>query len=132
VMAAALITPFQSTRPARGATAAMICSHMAEAVSIHAPRAGRDSVSGPPAHLAGVSIHAPRAGRDKAIDAFVALNDVSIHAPRAGRDASGIRLPRFITGFNPRAPRGARPDITDMLNGLDKFQSTRPARGATK
>ncbi len=34
-------------------------------------------------------------------------------------------------GFNPRAPRGARPIPTLASTGLLMFQSTRPARGAT-
>ena len=34
---------------------------------------------------------------------------VSIHAPRAGRDVPCIRRHRFKEGFNPRTPRGVRP-----------------------
>ena len=35
------------------------------------------------------------------------------------------------TYFNPRAPRGARPGSLPALRGGQRFQSTRPARGAT-
>ena len=79
---------FQSTRPARGATAANYTLAYSWAVSIHAPRAGRDLDAFKLDDMdLGVSIHAPRAGRDDdSRDAFLNLL-VSIHAPRAGRDA---------------------------------------------
>ena len=102
-------------------------------VSIHAPRAGRDNASlsrvarrscfNPRAprgarplgaRRAGlrefVSIHAPRAGRDEADERSLAWVAVSIHAPRAGRD-DGVVLVFF---------------------DVPLFQSTRPARGATR
>ena len=55
---------FQSTRPVRGATFKEVNITVNDAVSIHAPRAGRDPTlfSRPMTHR--VSIHAPRAGRD--------------------------------------------------------------------
>ena len=56
-----------------------------------------------------VSIHAPRAGRDPRNPAKAQTRGVSIHAPRAGRDASG-----------------------PCDGGASRFQSTRPARGATQ
>ena len=79
--------------------------------------------------LCEVSIHAPRAGRDTDRYSFCKIQKVSIHAPRAGRDemtaAEAIELlfqstrpARGATNgshdvqtpirFNPRAPRGAR------------------------
>ena len=60
--------------------------------------------------LIGVSIHAPRAGRDIYSRETFASPRVSIHAPRAGRDPDGrIRI--------------------EIDNA---FQSTRPARDATR
>ncbi len=123
-------------------------------VSIHAPRAGRDSTRC--RHLsafqsfnpraprgarrdstnkstisATVSIHAPRAGRDSTIDATLELlKCFNPRAPRGARLApisSSSHLPRF----NPRAPRGARLDCGLFVAGAIEFQSTRPARGAT-
>jgi len=77
-------------------------------VSIHAPRAGRDSGTPGFRGVQDVSIHAPRAGRDSGTPGFRGVQDVSIHAPRAGRDMLQ-RVPYGIPcGFNPRAPRGAR------------------------
>ncbi len=122
---------FQSTRPARGATVAVRCQGGEYGVSIHAPRAGRDSKSKAqtrhnsvfqstrPARgatldaavhqqIPHVSIHAPRAGRDDvAVDRRLKLV-VSIHAPRAGRDIRSRASAARCAGFNPRAPRGAR------------------------
>ena len=122
---------FQSTRPVRGATLSIVrlwrcwsfnprapCGarrvrlggvRRQLAVSIHAPRAGRDGdTNNVPVSLPGfqstrpvrgatsisatvpstirVSIHAPRAGRDRAHSRRRHRSSVSIHAPRAGRD----------------------------------------------
>ena len=102
------------------------------AVSIHAPRAGRDltfpvrrgktpsfnpraprgtrlqgTTRGHPDQH--VSIHAPRAGRDWTTNPISDVLHVSIHAPRAGRDPAGPFVDR----------------------AEDEFQSTRPARDAT-
>ena len=148
---------FQSTRPARGATFPVVSMGLAIFVSIHAPRTGRDL-----GHLlAGrqrlaVSIHAPRTGRDNLKDPTQAINScVSIHAPRTGRDLLvGTRITvgnmfqstrpargattsltpslGISTGFNPRAPHGARPGRACCQGGYPGFQSTRPARGATR
>ena len=101
---------FQSTRPARGAT-----DHDFEGV-----------------RRAVVSIHAPRAGRDAS--PFAAWTSRSGFNPRAPR---GARLDMFGTaaqqqGFNPRAPRGARQDDGSVRLWFAEFQSTRPARGATR
>ena len=59
-------------------------------------------------------------------------SEVSIHAPRAGGDMSHLIKFRPLVCFNPRPPRGGR--RLGCGNRLDKllFQSTPPARGATK
>ena len=125
---------FQSTRPTRGATLGFSRPVAPEAVSIHAPHAGRDvpgfidefleygfqstrptrGATGnrnslPPILL--VSIHAPHAGRDWDSYDLDRLIEVSIHAPHAGRDHATQRHHPSGNGFNPRAPRGARPVI---------------------
>ena len=56
---------------------------------------------------------------------------ISIHAPREGRDVFGAVVLRMLIHFNPRAPRGARHKIFRRTAAHSKFQSTRPARGAT-
>ena len=78
---------FQSTRPVWGATELTGRPDLPEHVSIHAPRVGRD-----PGELT----------------VQITLS-VSIHAPRVGRDGNSKRRRIFATGFNPRAPCGARP-----------------------
>ena len=79
---------FQSTRPAKGATATSIQPPGFFLVSIHAPREGRD-------------VHNRRITPIRF--------DVSIHAPREGRDLNG----------------------REFHCEYSRFQSTRPAKGAT-
>ena len=72
----------------RGATDAYLVDAQTLNISIHAPRAGRDSVMASCASWeAAISIHAPRAGRDGDVVGAEHVVDISIHAPRAGRDA---------------------------------------------
>ena len=102
------------------------------AVSIHAPRAGRDSaMSG--RRWAGSSFNprAPRGTRHGAELSIVNVSGVSIHAPRAGRDFDGLCWTRPPECFNPRAPRGTRPERYAGQATWLWFQSTRPARDAT-
>ena len=59
------------------------------------------------------------------------VREISIHAPRVGRDIN-TRIYFFASmDFNPRAPRGARRGLRLAIPILAKFQSTRPAWGAT-
>ena len=58
------VREFQSTPPARGATAALTALHPDSDISIHAPREGGDRSGGDPDHIAEISIHAPREGGD--------------------------------------------------------------------
>ena len=81
-----------------------------------------------------ISIHVPREGHDFVGDVdFTALNDISIHVPREGHDVWALYTDVNSKGFqstcpargttykqtalfllnidfNPRAPRGARPN----------------------
>ena len=145
---------FQSTRPVRGATFVRSRIHsrahdfnprapcgarpggqtglwQQRAISIHAPRAGRDGGRrgswcspddfNPRApcgarhdrrHLGDallvISIHAPRAGRDFVFVRSHGRYFISIHAPRAGRDPAEVLRQTLRRYFNPRAPCGAR------------------------
>ena len=103
-------------------------------ISTHAPLAGRD------VHLSAlirsafwISTHAPLAGRD--VDAGGVEGrtiNISTHAPLAGRDRYQQQDQRARQYFNPRAPCGARhDDSTTEKPWTDKFQPTRPLRGAT-
>ena len=121
---------FQSTRPVRGATTEEASGHAGTAVSIHAPRAGRDSC-----HVSFIlSVYGfnPRApcgarlertadgGTDRAFQSTRPVRGatifkpfrynatlVSIHAPRAGRDPI-IRIAERITIVSIHAPRAGR------------------------
>ena len=77
---------FQSTRPVWGAT------------------------SPNPETLAkiAISIHAPRVGRDDEYHQTTETAEISIHAPRVGRDPLYFPFLSFGRYFNPRAPCGAR------------------------
>jgi len=82
------ISVFQSTRPARGATCLSHAVAECSLVSIHAPRAGRDSHKLRMVYILMVSFNprAPRGARPKLLAYLGEGNIVSIHAPRAGRD----------------------------------------------
>ena len=102
---------FQSTHPARGATAQDYRAFVAEfLISIHAPREGCDQP--------GRSIRI----RDR---------DFNPRTPR------GVRLSCFslrrtvLVDFNPRTPRGVRLTLRSDRPKRSEFQSTHPARGAT-
>ncbi|MGA2186501.1 MAG: hypothetical protein ABSH47_26085, partial [Bryobacteraceae bacterium] len=56
-----------------------------------------------------VSIHAPRAGRDAARTISGLASGVSIHAPRAGRDRNHYKLTNYNHLAGPqRGPRSQR------------------------
>ena len=56
---------------------------------------------------------------------------ISTHAPRAGRDNSAYMSLMISNDFNSRAPRGARRSSERENTAPQRFQLTRPARGAT-
>ena len=118
---------FQFTRPVRGATRRNRRGCHGLPVSIHAPRAGRDSagVAAPGSHSL-VSIHAPRAGRDIRRLAPMCGRSVSIHAPRAGRDESTGAFTLPAKSFNSRAPCGARLQPVCGVCRIDSFNSRAP------
>ena len=102
---------FQSTLPARGATSSLIYTAVASLISIHAPRTGSDEQRKAVDMDGDISIHAPRTGSDHHILSRETRPDlISIHAPRTGSD----QLPLFL------------------LAARRVFQSTLPARGATR
>ena len=125
---------FQSTLPARGATNVQPLLLGDKTISIHAPRTGSDAATDcllhrhadfnprsphgerpRPSRLARlpsvISIHAPRTGSDRELFTIV-FSDmlISIHAPRTGSDGS----------------------FCQSCHVIFVFQSTLPARGATR
>ena len=115
----------------RGATDAQTFDGKGPAISIHAPRAGRDTQRMAEAMQELISIHAPRAGRDHCKGSRRKRQSISIHAPRAGRDPCRPGLRASGPYFNPRAPCGARLGRRPLAGIQQRFQSTRPVRGAT-
>ena len=125
---------FQSTPPARGATAGADGDFGSGTISIHAPREGGDvGAVGAVPQREKISIHAPREGGDRGFYKGVrTAMSISIHAPREGGDSRPCRSGKLETDFNPRPPRGGRPSGTIRFSPRPKiFQSTPPARGAT-
>ena len=57
---------------------------------------------------------------------------ISTHAPLAGRDRLSDCGTSCHPDFNPRAPCGARPGLSDWWFRFCVFQPTRPLRGATR
>ena len=100
---------FQSTLPVRGATTSLFDCRTPIHISIHAPRAGSDSIALlRSVLLQTISIHAPRAGSDCMVKMTTSGFDISIHAPRAGSDAYCRKALRLVGGFQSTLPvRGA-------------------------
>ena len=90
---------------------APVCDRDHHQISIHAPLAGSDRRAINTQQFFRISIHAPLAGSDVAVfETVVYAGLISIHAPLAGSDVGlwfGCRYGRY---FNPRSPRGERPD----------------------
>ena len=105
-----LLMRFQSTRPVWGATALTVFYRCHKAISIHAPRVGRDWGL-PQISLAGKQFQSTR--------------------PVWGATLRHCYGDPCRGYFNPRAPCGARPYL--MVNAFmrNAFQSTRPVWGAT-
>ena len=101
---------FQSTHPARGATPSKIGDRGHNRISIHAPREGCDAQLRPQSegHIV-ISIHAPREGCDLDTSRGCTQGGISIHAPREGCDRERARSVGGGGDFNPRTPRGVRP-----------------------
>ena len=79
-----------------------------------------------------ISIHAPREGSDRHYFFSRKAADISIHAPREGSDDRLRRQSRNVCDFNPRSPRGERLPAPVCFPHFPRFQSTLPARGATR
>ena len=58
--------------------------------------------------------------------------EISIHAPRTGSDGRAVRIGADGRDFNPRSPHGERLQLPSKPPFPLRFQSTLPARGATR
>ena len=103
-------TKFQSTLPARGATR---CAAAIQSAADFNPRSPHGERQINPATMNG-------------------SQGISIHAPRTGSDTCGKRRNARVDYFNPRSPHGERLFFQQNRFDFVQFQSTLPARGATR
>ena len=122
---------FQSTRPVRGATDVVKRAIEQLGFNPRAPCGARPADGAQQAQKEEFQSTRPVRGATALMRNVREDARVSIHAPRAGRDrlldvwrVQGRR-------FNPRAPCGARRASVAHRGASDRFQSTRPVRGAT-
>ena len=124
---------FQSTLPARGATALSETGrYQAGDFNPRSPHGERLVERLHRRRCVGISIHAPRTGSDGCCERKQNKHPcISIHAPRTGSDRVLAARLRPTGNFNPRSPHGERPAMIATLSPKKTFQSTLPARGAT-
>ena len=124
---------FQSTPPARGATASpSITGPSPRNFNPRPPRGGRRRLDGLPIIDRLISIHAPREGGDLRDGRTSRPNrDFNPRPPRGGRQGCIQIVAENSVHFNPRPPRGGRLPFSRAWRKLNAFQSTPPARGAT-
>ena len=124
---------FQSTHPARGATSDIsIFTQRLYNFNPRTPRGVRRSMpqtSLPPLNF---NPRTPRGVRPDVYELTSRNPRISIHAPREGCDHVHFGGFSFVPNFNPRTPRGVRRFSVCHQQPTSLFQSTHPARGATR
>ena len=109
--AARLTDSFQSTLPVRGATIRIVSGPLIGKISIHAPRAGSDTLT-PEATIEPTDFNprSPCGERRERLRVQPPPDRISIHAPRAGSDFLRVLMPLITSDshFNPRSPCGER------------------------
>ena len=125
---------FQSTLPARGATASSSSSAaMASHFNPRSPHGERRRRFVFPLSGRVFQSTLPARGATNQKQRQNSAIAISIHAPRTGSDPLGARRHgRRPYDFNPRSPHGERQPEPAQLNPETEFQSTLPARGATR
>ena len=113
---AATIQAFQPTLPAWGATCGQVLDWSEQAISTHAPRVGSDSSSAAVRRSIIISTHAPRVGSDRSEWARSKSGLIfQPTLPAWGATRRRVRIVAWRNDFNPRSPRGERPDTTDGI-----------------
>ena len=102
----AYVREFQSTLPVWGGTLRPGDDLLAQVISIHPPRVGRDHVYSALYDLIYISIHPPRVGRDSPSASGLVYISISIHPPRVGRDVRHQHGLAWRPHFNPPSPCG--------------------------
>ena len=124
---------FQSTLPARGATAPPMTSVSPPSV-FQSTLPARGATAGFVISLRSdldFNPRSPHGERHVRAGFHVQQQYISIHAPRTGSDAGAGGRTCATRYFNPRSPHGERPCLMLLLRRFVQFQSTLPARGAT-
>ena len=122
---------FQSTRPVRGATVFGPIGRAAYEFQSTRPVRGATIPTRPLSQMLAISIHAPRAGRDGSNGWRLSRPvDFNPRAPCGARQREPYHY-QSLLNFNPRAPCGARHRDSAPCRPGWEFQSTRPVRGAT-
>ena len=104
---------FQSTLPARGATAAQADAiYDAGIFQSTLPARGATESAIIPDDFREISIHTPREGSDEAPAGVDPETGISIHTPREGSDAILSAPASARRYFNPHSPRGERRDTS--------------------
>ena len=125
---------FQSTLPARGAT--LLASPAGDERRHFNPRSPHGERH--PHRFSGAAEkgyfnpRSPHGERPVAGYQLPRAAIISIHAPRTGSDGVSGLPDAGRLHFNPRSPHGERPCLMLLLRRFVQFQSTLPARGATK
>ena len=105
------IVAFQSTLPARGATALLDFYAAKGAISIHAPRTGSDALRrASSARSRSFQSTLPARGATRRNNHEGTERTISIHAPRTGSDLYDPNSLEKQIHFNPRSPHGERRD----------------------
>ena len=84
-------------------------------ISIHVPREGHDAADTGTTGHQGISIHVPREGHDVTVSVNRGFNlRFQSTCPARGTTRSGVTIENITDDFNPRAPRGARPNTARL------------------
>ena len=129
---AAAVFLFQSTHPSRGATAyGFEIKKDFYNFNPRTPRGVRRLSKRD--HVIDRIFQSTHPSRGATFDANVWKigGNISIHAPLAGCDGKSKTYGYASSNFNPRTPRGVRPDCPAPGREPNRFQSTHPSRGAT-
>ena len=124
---------FQSTLPARGATSSATGFVSSPIISIHAPRTGSDRQAAHAIYLLkNFNPRSPHGERPRTVKATKqSTRHFNPRSPHGERQGAEQNFPRHCN-FNPRSPHGERRSNRRAGYTARQFQSTLPARGATR
>ena len=126
------ISAFQSTLPARGATAKGTSPSPVRTFQSTLPARGATNAKRHPQEQIDISIHAPRTGSDS-LDFDFCRTRTEFQSTLPARGATKERsFPMRMKPISIHAPRTGSDGVFDLLFAHAVFQSTLPARGATR